>query len=141
MGLKEPFLALLAGTLLDGFHHFDFPIAVIAFILLGYVVCSLLISINNTTNNVNQSPQTSKVVYNNLGSNRRKSKDRYNERILKNRHGERKLKNRSNFSNSQNNTRKRRRPYKQPDRNTTNINESINNIKFESNDLLDDYKK
>ena len=106
------------------FQHFDFPIAIIAFILLGYVVFSLLSSMNNTTNRVTQSAPKSQVVYNNFRSK------------------EGNLKNRNNFSNSRKNTPKRKKThYRQYNKNTTNINESIDNIKFESNDLLDDYKK
>ena len=142
------------------FRHFDFPIAIITFILLAYVVCSLLVSINSTSNKVSKPTQGSNVVYNDFKSNERnlrdsygerRLKDRYDERNLRDGYGERRLKDRydernlrerSNSSNSRKNVRKRKKTYfKQPDKNSTNINESIDNIKFESNDLLDDYKK
>ncbi|MBR0270759.1 MAG: hypothetical protein IJQ68_02025 [Methanobrevibacter sp.] len=123
------------------FDYVDFPMALIAFLLLIYVI-----------NNILSSARASEKEFNNLRRNF--NENDYDDLQLKNIHRKKNSRNLDDLELKQVNRRKSRRtpPRQHPrnnyshNRNNTNrskrkINESIDGFQFESNDLLDDYKK
>ena len=110
------------------FIHFDLPIAIIAFLLISFVILRILTLANQTERDYKQS-QRKDVDY--VYTNQRKRNvqrqaprrvDKYSNRP----------KQHYNINNNPNANKRRFRRH---------INESSNQIQFESNDLLDDYKK
>lgn len=109
------------------FTYFDFPIAIIALILLLFVIYKILIS-------AKKSEEEFRSYKNSLKNNSKNMAYR-----------------RSNYNSKQNRPRfnryKEPKVYQKRGENENNsysqvgINESSENIQFESNDLLDDYKK
>ncbi len=124
------------------FAHFDFPIAVVAFILLVLVICNILISARNAEKEF-------KVVKHNINETNFSK-----ENVRKAHHSKR----HDDFAyvekrpNVRHNHQKPNRPrhdsqgepkvtFKNQINQESGINRSSKNIRFESNDLLDDYKK
>ena len=123
------------------FDYVDFPIALIAFLLLIYVI-----------NNILFSARSSEKEFNNLRKNINEID--LDDLQLKNIHRKKDSRNLDDLQLKQVNHRKSRRnpPRQQPrnnysqhgnnaNRSRRKINESIDGIQIESNDLFDDYKK
>ncbi len=120
------------------FDYVDFPIALIAFLLLIFVI-----------NNILSSARKSEKEFNDVRN--RINEDELNDLQLKNIHRKKSGRNLDDLELIQVNRRKpRRNPPRQHSRNNSDfsrnnskrkINESIDGFQFESNDLLDDYKK
>lgn len=130
------------------FDFFDFPIAIIAFILLIYVIHNILSSARNSqkfssikssiTPN-NQDDLEMKQTY------ERKSRINLDDLELKETHRSKSRRNRDNLELKHTHPRKGK-PKRYPPKNDyksshRKINESSEGFHFESNDLLDDYKK
>lgn len=124
------------------FAHFDFPIAVFAFLLLVFVIFSIFLSAGKSELEYMNNKKDIK--------NRRVENGRVKEVKRNNNHGSRPKK--------QYRHKKQYEPRRQPPRQEGRdvhfkkhsnidsnehkiINQSVDNIQFESNDLLDDYKK
>ena len=130
------------------FAHFDFPIAVIAFILLVFVIYKILINAKESESefkvfkhNLKEKNDDSTVVKRVTPSNSNehyihKNHDKVNHYEVHN--PKHVVKNRSNSHNANHNHVKFK---KQVVEHETGINKSSSKIQFESNDLLDDYKK
>ena len=136
------------------FANFDLPIAIIALILLLVVIVRILyLAIKeNSSNNVESSSQ--KEVDQNIPRPRYKLhvdpeksslKRKYMSNIEKQRHKEVTFKKKANFSfkdKSQSNIKENSSKASiKEETSQSGINESSDKIHFESNDLLDDYKK
>lgn len=122
----------------DVFIAFDFPIAVIAFILIVFVIIRILLSDRNSgeikahhENNENFSHNVKKVHH----SKKHKDFDYENKR-----EGIR-VKKHVPVNKSESETEVTFKSNLGSDKSDTGINQSSGNIQFESNDLLDDYKK
>ena len=124
------------------FAHFDFPIAVFAFLLLVFVILSIFLSagkseweyMNNKKDVKNRRVENGRikeVKKNNYQGSRSKKQHRYKRQYEPRRKPPRQddhdvhFKKHSNIDNNEHKI----------------INQSVDNIQFESNDLLDDYKK
>lgn len=129
----------------DIFINFDFPIAVIALILLAFVIIRIL-------NLANESEKEFKVVKRQINEDSNKVHQPIDNVNPGNKNYQR---NQVNKAKNQN-IRRRDNNYKKPKDNhesrvtfsnhidnpsSSGINESSENIRFESNDLLDEYKK
>lgn len=128
----------------DGvFIHFDLPIAIIALILLLFVICRILILSRRPENEVN-------VVKHSINE---EAFDK--ENIHKTHHSQKHQD--FNYNAKRDNIRKKNPPKNAAkpktdydvkfnrsidgEKQSTGINQSSGNIQFESNDILDDYKK
>lgn len=117
----------------------DFPLAVLAFIVLGHVVRNIISSARTSEKEFN-------VIRDSLDErrlddlqlkevHRRKSGRNLEDLELKQANKKRK------YNKKRKNPRKSNNHETPTNTNNRKINESINGIQFESNDLLDDYKK
>ena len=136
----------------DGiFARFDLPIAIIAFLILLFVIVRILISANKsekgfvTTKQSESGVSKSKQVHNdfpfkNNTSNRHNVK---NIRVKNPRKPKRSNINRTESKNidNQHQSKVEFRKGVNEDKNSRGFNKSADNIHFESNDLLDDFKK
>jgi len=126
------------------FAYFDLPIAIVAFVLLIFVICRILIS-------ARESEKEFKVIKHNLNEDAFKK-----ENIHKSHHSklhddfdyvEKRQNVRVNNHKKVNNYRQNPHPevkfknHVVRQKRESGINESSDNIQFESNDLLEDYKK
>ena len=124
------------------FVYFDFPIAVIAFILLFLVICNIFIS-------ARQSEKEFSIIKHNMNNENLNS-----ENINKIPHSKKHddfdyVERRQDIRQSHNKINKSRHKkekgpevtFKNHINQESGINQSSENIQFESNDLLDDYKK
>ena len=115
----------------DVFVMFDLPIAIIAFVLLAWVVVRILISAKNSHNDEKVMEHHDHETINKI------HKHGDFEYKGRNHSGHKKLNSSHNDENSSSVSFKNHVEEHQ----SSGINESTGNIKFESNDLLDDYKK
>lgn len=131
----------------DGiFIHFDLPIAIIAFILLLFVICRILYLAKQSEkeSNVVKHSSEGKFSQENVHKVNRPSKHsdfdhgdkRKNIRIKNPPKRANKMKN-----NPQNTPKVKFDKRVNNEKRNMGINESSGNIRFESNDILDDYKK
>lgn len=133
----------------DGiFRYFDLPIAIVAFLLLVFVIARILIFAKKSDSNVKNTKNTfdpnnvrrvkntkkSKKVQNSNARSRGdiRVKDNPKKSPVHNNHGD------SQKTKTQSDVKFGREVDEQ---NQARINKSSDNIHFESNDLLDDYKK
>lgn len=114
----------------DVFMMFDLPIAILAFILLAYVVVRILMSARNSSDEPEAAEysQNSKIVHHS------NSKNRFGSRIRKD--GDTTGKIEKHYMENNDLPVDSEGAHK-----SSGINKSSKNIKFESNDLLDDFKK
>ncbi len=131
------------------FNHFDLPIAIGAFLIISFVILRILTLSRNTEDNSNAIPQTPsrKKVYDDTREHFQNKEDDYvyvapkKQRVRR----YRPKRNRSENPQKVQNVRFRGDVHKNngPDDNTyqKGINKSSDKIHFESNDLLDEYKK
>ena len=125
------------------FTYFDFPIAVIALILILYVIYKILMS-------ARESEKEFKVIKHTMNDDNF-AKENINKHYHSKKHNDfdYEKKRQSIRVNNHDNVRKPKRDsqvrfknhVKTSEKPQAGINESSNNIHFESNDILDDYKK
>ncbi len=117
------------------FHYFDLPIAIIAFILIVFVIVRILKS-------ARQSEKEFKVIKHGFKEekpNEIKKVKSYNSSTNKRHHAPKREYQKANKPKVEQNVRFKKSINNQ--KSGAGINESSNNIQFESNDILDDYKK
>ncbi len=130
------------------FMYFDLPIAIIAFVLLVFVIINILISAKNTENefkvtkhSINEknfsTPNISRTHHSRKHNNFDYSKKR--ERLRQNYHKP-KYDNDNHEVTFKNVIKRESDVDKSKNNSEANINKSSDNIQFESNDLLDEYK-
>ncbi len=114
----------------DVFIMFDLPIAILAFILLAYVVLKILMSARNSSDEHEavEYSQNSKIVHHSNG------KNRFGGVIRKDADSTGKIEKHSIEINDLT------EDFEGANQ-SSGFNKSSKNIKFESNDLLDDFKK
>ena len=118
------------------FLYFDFPIAVISFILLFLVICNIFISARRFENEFDVIKQEQASTNKNIKKVNRSDSD-YEQKSPVNHHIEgNKSRPNKNYESSV-----KFKSHINDEKSQTGINESSGNIHFESNDLLDDYKK
>lgn len=124
------------------FIYFDLPIAIVAFVLLLLVICNILIS-------ANRSEKEFKMIKHNLNE-ENFEKDNLDKAHHSKKHDDfdyesKESKVRSNhktINKSRHNVKKSPKvTFKNSISQESGINQSSENIQFESNDLLDEYKK
>ena len=116
------------------FHYFDFPIAIIAFLILVFVIYKIILYAKISKP---ESDLYDNVMHKNPNTGQNK-KYYHNQNMNKSVGNLDDLKLKQNKKINKYKSRKRGRKIHKP---KENINQSSNNIHFESNDLLDDYKK
>ena len=116
------------------FARFDLPIAIIAFLLISYVIVQILLSSNKSNNGPkpNQSKNVNRVHMDHEKMNVSKHSSKIANAHRNNHLYSHDVEFRGNVRHNSNMNHKR------PNR---GINKSVNEFQFESNDLLDDYKK
>jgi hypothetical protein len=131
------------------FNHFDLPIAIVAFLIISFVIFRILIlskESENTSQAVNTVPPQKKVYKNTQEHFQNKEDDYvYVKPKKQNVRRYRPKRNRPDNSQKVQNVRFRRDVQKNQGANDNayqkGINKSSDKIHFESNDLLDEYKK
>ena len=131
------------------FNHFDLPIAIVAFLIISFVIFRILIlskESENTSQAVNTVPPQKKVYKNTQEHFQNKEDDYvYVKPKKQNVRRYRPKRNRSENPQKVQNVRFRRDVQKNQGANDNayqkGINKSSDKIHFESNDLLDEYKK
>lgn len=129
----------------DGvFRYFDLPIAIIAFILIAFVIVRILMSANNhekefkanksLPKNKGFNPETVKTNFDNHEVSNNFEEKTHSIRVKKPQRAVKPVKNQS-----KSNVKFRKDVSTKG--NSSKINTSTNDIHFESNDLLDDFKK
>lgn len=128
----------------DVFIYYDLPIAIVAFVLLLLVVCNIFISAKKSANEsnvikheINQDNFTKENITKIHHSKKHHDFDYDDKRPPVNRH--RKVNEPRHTQKAEPNVRFK--SHVDDEKPQTGINESSGNIHFESNDLLDDYKK
>ena len=137
----------------DIFINFDIPIAIIAVVLLLFVVIRILISakesekefeaIKRNTNN-NNSVKTVRRVHRSQSNSDYKNQNPQNRNVNVKNYPRKNIRRKANdYKKPQSNQNENDVTFSNRVDNLSNsgINESSDNIRFESNDLLDDYKK
>ena len=126
-------------------HYFNFPIAIVTLVLLGYVIYAVLYSIMNADDNVeppkrNFNRNRYDSEHEHIASRTKKYfKPRNNVRSSNRRKSHYREPVQPRKSHYREPVQPRKSHYREPVQ--PKINESIDDIRFESNDLLDDYKK
>ena len=124
------------------FAYFDFPIAVVALILILYVICKILLSARDSEkefriikHKINEENFAQDNVHKVHHSKKHKDFDYEKKRE------DIRVKNNKTFNKPMSDQNIKFKNHISEEKSKTGINESSDKIHFESNDLLDDYKK
>lgn len=123
----------------DVFIYFDFPIAVIAFTILAIIICRIIISAYRSRHEVDEKTKSVRVH----------NPENHKEKIVRRSRGRKPVRNLSIRERIPKMTKdeiivEHSQTTKRPEADKSRrkvINQSSDNIHFESNDLLDDYKR
>lgn len=122
----------------DVFMYFDFPIAVVAFALLVLVICNIFISARKSEKEFKIIKKSLSDEEGNVSYHSKKRDDFDYEQKTESLNHHKKMNEPRHEKKVRSNVVFKNHVDKKPQ---TKINESAENIQFESNDLLDEYKK
>lgn len=129
----------------DGvFVHFDLPIAIIAFVMLAFVICRILILSHQSDNEskvINHSNNAKAFNPDNVRRSHHSAKHEDFTYSDKRKPKGIRVNNHKMVENPKKESQVNFKPRVEDQRTSGGINESSDKIHFESNDLLDDYKK